>query len=289
MILLALTASALAGGFTTCSVTDATAGAHGSWSVLASVDSDGVESADSGFTSAQARIATAFGDSTTVDLCPAGDPLAGIDLPVRRLGLIAVDVDPTALGNACPASSWARAEGVVEGLASVEPKAMAASATARAHLAIDADNVASISVDAGAGARWGSSWLYRSTGMNTRLVGTIEVTLADAQGGARINLPGLARVDAWDGQVDAWVRHGDRYEHVVGPAPMHLDVSVVMQGRGGSVCGGGSASLGSVADDSVDGIDVGSSIQFSLVPEGTTDPVDDVPRDAPVFDLCTCT
>lgn len=288
MLTLSFISSALAGAMPTCSVTEANAGAHGTWSVLAKVDSDGVDDADLGYTSAGARVATAFGGTEDVDLCPAGDPLAGADLPVRRIGLIAVDIDPDEIGGSCPSHSYARGEGVVEGVAQVEPKAFAASASARARMDVDAENAATISVDAGAGSRFSSSWQYRSTGSNTRLSGTIAVTLADAGGGARLSLPGIARIEAWNGMVDAWIRRGSSYEHVYGPAPMSFDVSVVTQGRSGSLCGAGSASLGAVAEDGAGGIDEVTEIAFALTPVGTEDPFDHTPHDAPIFDLCSC-
>lgn len=288
MLSLLLLTSAHAGTTPTCSITEANAGAHATWSVLAKVDGDGVDDNDAGYTNATARIATAFGDSEAVDLCPAGDSLGGAGLAVRRLGLIAIDIDPDDIGGSCPATSYARGEGVVEGTAQIEPRAFAASATVRARVDVQADNAAAISVDAGAGSRFSSVWQYRSSGSNTRLAGTIGVSLADATGGARLSLPGIARIDAWNGVVDAWVRRGAEYEHVVGPAPMRLDVSVVTQGRSGSVCGAGSASLGAVAEDGAGGIDAASQISFILTPIGTEEAFDRSPHDAPIFDLCTC-
>ncbi len=288
MLTLFYVSMAVAGTMPTCSYTEASAGAHASWSVLGKVDGSGVDDADVGYGTATARVATAFGGSEELDLCPAGDPLGGAGLAVRRLGLIAVDIDPSEIGGSCPSVSYARGEGVVEGIARVEPRAFAASATARGRMAVDADNAATISVDTGAGSRFSGVWQYRSGGPNTRLEGTIEVSLADATSGARLSLPGIARIDAWNGNVDAWIRRGDTYEHVVGPAPMRFDVSVVTQGRGGSICGNGSASVGALAEDGVGGIDAAAGVQFVLTPYGSEDDFDRTPRDAPVFDLCTC-
>lgn len=289
LVPLLLASTVFAGGFTTCSVTDASAGAHATWQVLAATDSDGVDDAHGGYTSATARVATAFGDSETVDLCPAGDPLAGIDLPVRRLGLIAVDVDPEDLGSgACPSVSWARGEGVVEGSVDVDPRGLSAVLRARSTVRLEADNAATITADAGAGARFTSTWQYRSNGPNTRLDGTVEVSLADAEAGARLNLPGFAKVEAWDGRVDAWLRDGETYTHVTGMAPMTLRFSTVSAGRGGSFCGGGSTNMGAVATDDDGSLETESSLSFVIVPTGTTDPADHTPHTSPTFDLCTC-
>lgn len=289
MLVSLLVSTVFAGGFTTCSVTDASAGAHATWQVLTRTDGDGMNDARTGYTSATARVATAFGDTEQVDLCPAGDALAGVDLPVRRLGLIAIEVDPELLGEgSCPAISWARGEGVVEGSAQVDPRGLAATLRARSTVRLDADNVATISADAGAGARFTSNWQYRSNGPNTRLDGTIEVSLAEAESGARLNLPGFAKVEAWDGRVDAWLRVGDRYEHVSGMAPMTLRFSTVAAGRGGGFCGGGSASMGAVATDSDGSLETEATLAFAVVTTGTTDAADRTPHTAPAFDLCGC-
>ncbi len=277
---------AQAGTWPICAQTETAATVNGGWSLVEQRSSDGDDDSHRGTWYSEAEVSMSFGGRRDENYCASDDGLMGL---TRRWtsDMVAVVGLPGAAEGACEAAIWASGRASGSARAEVDVSRMTAYARGSAVTTADADNVADISVDAGGGARFTGQWAWRvGQARNAEVVGSVVVGQAAAYAGASLEVPGWARVDTWDGEVDAWVRRGDTWVHVEGSAPMTLSFGAVVAARG-TVCATGSATSGSQAAAGEGGAG-GAAISFSMDPVATASVTDAVPVDGPEFGACGC-
>lgn len=276
-------ALASAGVWSVCSTTEATSSANGGWTIVELRDSDGGVDTDRGTYGASSSVVRRFEARRDEDLCQASDGVGGA---TRRWtpGLIAVDALPT--GGSCKASIWA--EGYVDAgsRARVAANELAGSVIGHAVTRAEAANTGDISVDGGGGASFTAQWAWSVPGRTAEVDGTVVVDAQSAYNGASLEIPGWAWVQAYDGEVDAWVRRGAEWVHVTGAAPLNIEFGAVTPARG-EVCAQATATAGSAsrAGDSAAG---GSGIHFTIDTVRTSDAVHTAPGAGPTFAPCGC-
>lgn len=287
MLTLLLAAPLLAGTTRLCATTEANASANGGWEVLGRSARDGRLDTREGQNAARAAVDVQFGGERTEDLCPAYDPMGGVGLAART-DLLEVELpQPGAVGG-CYTTALATARGGAEGEAWVDATRIRARAGGRSAMEIAATNSGRMDADGGAGAAFVGEWAYRGGGPNTAVSGTVTIDLADAYAGAWIGVPGLVYAEAWDGNVRAWARQGDRYVKVEGPAPLTIAVDTVLPGRSGAVCASGSASVGARGDEENGGFESASGLDLALDVTGTSKAALPLQGESPSFGECGC-
>lgn len=289
MLTLLLAAPLFAAPNRLCAATEASVTANGSWEVLGRRDRDNAMGQQQGEDAATAQAPIAFGADRTDDLCPAGDPMGGITLPGRG-DLVEVALpQPGQAVEGCVATGSAHATGTVTGAATVEKRRIAGTAKGGAEIATRASNGGAMDVDGGGGGSFVGQWDWRVKGQNTRLTGTVDVTVDPTYGNAWLSVPGLLFVQTHDGKVEAWVRGKDGWSRQEGASPMKIQVDAVLPGRMGAVCASGRASVGGKGDLASGGFKGGSSLALALEPVATEDAASpetgDAPKDVPA---CGC-
>jgi hypothetical protein len=269
-----------------CTQTSATASANGAWKILDERDEDAAGDRREGGSAAAAFVSRRFGERRSEDLCGA-EVLAGVERRGRVTDMIEVSLPGEA--SACVADLVAEGSAESSGSAWAARNAMRAGAEGQVKMSSAVENAAEMEMDGGAGGEFDGAWAWRSDGPTTSLLGFVEVDVADAYAGAFLSAPGLALVQAWDGEVDAWVRQGDHYAHYVGPAPVRLEIGVVVAGKSGTMCASGSASAGARVSGGR-GDEAGSRLSFELEAAASGEAPDLVAPGAeiPEFEPCGC-
>lgn len=275
-------ALASAGTWNICSSAEATSSVNAGWTIFDVRDADGARSIDNGSTYASTSLVRRWQPRRDQDLCDASDGMGGL---THRVDSVLVAVDSLPGEGACMASIWGDAYGDVGSEAVVKPNQIAANVQGHAVTTADAGNTGTIGVDGGGGARFAAEWAWAQSGP-ADVAGVVDVAASAAYNGASLDIPGWAKVDAYDGVVDAWVRRGSEWIHVTGSAPMQIEFGATVAGRG-QVCAVGSATSGAHAEPGGQNAG-GSGIGFSLTPVRSTGPVDVRPVGGPEFDPCGC-
>lgn len=273
---------AAAGTWNVCSTTEATASVNAGWTIYDERDVDGDRATDAGTYSSSTSLVRRWQPRRDEDFCSHADGMGGLTLR-SSTAMVAVDALPGE--GSCPATIWADAYGDIGSAAVVTPNRISGKVEGHAVTTADAGNTGVIGVDGGGGARFTSTWAWSMSGV-ADVGGVIEVAASAAYNGASLDLPGWAQVDAYDGEVDAWVRRGGEWVHVTGSAPMRIPFGATVAGRG-QVCASGSATSGAHAEPGGQSTG-GAGISFTFDPVRTVGPVDPRPSGGPGFDPCGC-
>jgi hypothetical protein len=201
--------------------------------------------------------------------------------------MVSVDMDPSALGGSCPVMTRASASGQVGGEVRFGMGAIDVEARGGVQVDMSGENTGSIDADAGSGGSFEALWRYSVPTTSARVQGNIVIDLEDAYAGVNLNMPGVARIHAWDGYVDAWIRRGDRFMHIEGQAPMILEVDYIAP-RAGELCAAGNASVGSFGDERTGLLYRQSSLKMHLEVVQSEESVDRLVGDVPRFERCGC-
>lgn len=276
-------ALASAGVWSVCSATESTSSANGGWTIVEARDSDGGVDVDRGTYSASSSVVRRFSARREEDLCKASDGVGGA---TRRWTAGMISIDSLPVGGSCNASIWA--DGYVDAgsRATVSPAELAGSVVAHSVTKAEAANTGDISVDGGGGSSFSATWAWSVAGRNAEVDGTVVVDSQSAYNGASLEIPGWAWVQAYDGEVDAWVRRGSTWEHVTGTAPLSIEFGAITAARG-EVCAQATATAASSArvGETAAG---GSGIHFTMDTVRSSDTVDVRPAGGPTFAPCGC-
>lgn len=286
--MLILISLASAGTWPVCSVTSTTATTNGGWSLVDVRESDGGEDAHRGTWFSEASFSQTYGGTKEDNACESEDGMGGA-LMRWTSELLSVSALPGQgkPSAACEVRVAARGQADASGRAEVSQLSMGALARGDALSEASAENTGAISVDSGGGGRFSSEWAWRVGGSPTaEMQGMITVGTQAAYSGATLDIPGWAQIDAWDGEVEGWVRQGAEWVHVQGTAPMDISFGAIVPSRG-EVCSTGLATAGSQSVDGGGGIGA-SSIRFTMEPVRSSRAVDDRPEGGPEFAPCSC-
>ena len=284
--MLILVSIAAAGTWPICATTGTTATTNGGWSLLEVHDSEGAEMIDEGAWSSRSRLSQTYGGIKEDNACDSKDGMGGATMRWTT-DLLSVDALPGQGQASCDVTVKARGRSDASGQAEVSQTKMTAMARGDAVSDAEAQNSGAISVDSGGGGRFLGEWAWRVPGATAANVqGTITVGVQASYAGATLDIPGWAQIDAWDGEVEGWVRQGSEWVHVAGSAPMDISFGAVAAGRG-QVCASGSATTGSHSAEGAGGIGA-AAITFSMEPTKSAGAIDERPEGGPEFAPCSC-
>lgn len=287
--MLILISLASAGTWPICATTSTTATTNGGWSLVEVRESDGAENSDQGAWSSQASLSRTYGGIKQDNACESEDGMGGA-LMRWTSELLSVDALPgqgKAPQASCNVTVTARGQSDASGRAQVSQTAMKGMARGDAVSEAEAENTGAISVDSGGGGRFAGEWAWGVPGASAaKMQGMIHVGMQAAYAGATLDIPGWAQLDAWDGEVEGWVREGSSWIHIEGKAPMDIPFGAIVGGRG-QVCATGSATSGSRSVNGGGAIGA-AAIDFSMEPLKSMDEIDERPVGGPEFMPCSC-
>lgn len=287
--MLFLISLASAGTWPICGATSTTATTNGGWTVVEIRESDGSESSDQGVWSSETSLSRSYGGMKQDNACDSEDGMGGA-LMRWTSELLSVDALPgqgQAVNASCDVTVSARGQSDASARAILSQMEMKGMARGDAVSDADAENSGTISVDSGGGGQFAGEWAWGVPGAHAAKVrGVIRVGVQAAYAGATLDIPGWAQIDAWDGDVEGWVREGSTWIHVKGKAPMEIAFGAVVAGRG-QVCATGLATAGSRSENGGGAIGA-AAIEFSMEPIKSIDEIDARPTGGPEFSPCSC-
>lgn len=287
--MLILISLASAGTWPICAATSTTATTNGGWSLIEIRESDGAESTDQGAWFSEASLSRTYGGMKQDNACESQDGMGGA-LMRWTSELLSVDALPgqgKTSQKSCDVTVSARGQSDASGRAELSQSVMKGMARGDAVSEAEAENSGAISVDSGGGGRFAGEWAWGVPGAPAAKVqGMIRVGVQAAYAGATLDIPGWAQIDAWDGEVEGWVREGSKWIHIEGKAPIDIVFGAVVPGRG-QVCAIGSATAGSRSVNGGGAIGA-AGIEFSMIPVKSIDEIDARPAGGPDFGPCSC-
>lgn len=237
----------------TCARTSASANANVRWDVLEQRGKDGDRQQQDGELAASTELKRTWAWEKSADLCRTDDPLNALIAAGTRMYEVALPATVAGVGAAagptsCGTTSRARVEGSARSAVELDADAIRARVVGRTDVDIVSENNAIVDTDWGAGADFATVWAYRHKSPATAVEATVTMELSDAYAGARVEVPELFQLTAWEGVVEGWVRDGDHYTRVQQRAPVTLTARANFPGKAGDVCLRGNVSAGAQGD-----------------------------------------
>ena len=279
---------AFAGTSRVCSVSQSTSQVNGSWDLLDEGDFFGTSLEEKSAGPSRTNLPVSILQEREVDMCPKYDPYGGL-LEANRSGfeMVAVNVDLDEIGGSCPVLTRAGASGMVGGEVHFGMGAIDVETKGGVQLDLTGENTGRINADAGGGGTFDALWRYNVTSETARVQGTILVDIEQAYSGINLNVPDIALVHAWDGMVDAWVRQGEEFVHITGPAPQVLEIDYVAP-RSGEICATGGSSVGGFGSEQDGLLYLNAVMKMHIEITPTDAPEDRMVGVGPRFGRCSC-
>ncbi len=280
----------------TCARTSASANANVRWDVLEQRGKDGDRQAQEGELTASTELKRIWSWEKSADLCRTDAPLHALIAAGTRMYEVALPAGvpgagaPTATPGpaSCLTTSRARVEGSAQSAVELDADAIRARAVGRTDVNIVSENNAVVDTDWGAGTHFATVWAYRHKSPATAVEATVTIELSETYAGARVEVPELFQLIAWEGVVEGWVRDGDHYTRVRQPAPVTLTARANFPGKSGDVCLRGSVSSGAQGDRLAGRLS-GVGIVDVRVTVGPTEHFPaSIEGELPEFDPCGC-
>ncbi len=272
----------------TCARTSASANANVRWDVLEQRGKDGDRQVQDGELAASTELKRTWSWEKSADLCRTDDPITALIAAGTRMYEVNLPGSTAPTSAACSTTSRARVDGSAQSAVELDANALRVRAVGRTDVAIVSENNAIVDTDWGAGAHFATVWAYQHKSAATAVEATVTVELSTAYAGARIEVPELLQLTAWEGTVEGWVRDGDHYTHVQQPAPATFTARANFPGRSGSVCMRGNVSSGAQGDRLAGRLS-GAGIVDLRVTVGPTEHFPaSIEGELPEFDPCGC-